>query len=696
MNTKPPPFLLGATLLFWGWQAGYLVPAAVMALLVELPRWLHLRWEVSDEDFTRTWTFCSLLLLALTVYAFTSTEATSEFSRLLQNPSLRNQRNAGVASARAVGSLIRWLPMIFLPFLAAQLFSTREGIPMQTISLILRARWRKAKKEGLPPPPTRTVNVGYPYFALCLFSASIHTSEGATFFWGLAGLVAWALWEQRSRRFGLAVWVATLGAAIGLGFWTQHSINQLQRYLGNINPSWLTGWTARGFDPTRSRTMIGQIGRIKTSKQIVVRLEPRADSPAPALLREASYRTYKAQVWYSPSTRRDFEQVSGTTNSYPLLPGKPTPAAVNIACYLPGGRALIPLPEGTATLDNLAAYVVHKNNLGAVLVEGPGLVIFDAQFGPGETIDSPPEPDDLAGPPQKEIPALQEVIADLNLEGQSLDHAMRALRGYFLEKFEYRTWQEPSSLVWTNETPLTRFLLRTHAGHCEYFATAATLILRQLGFPTRYAVGYAVHEASGQRKYVVRQRDAHAWCLAWDDSKKIWRSFDATPGSWVQAEDDGRSLWRAIADFWSRLTFEISKVRWGQSHLREYILIGLVPVLGLLLYQLIFRRRKRAARKPAKGLAHRQDWPGLDSEFYAIERALHRRGLTREPGETLTTLLRRAARELGLNGAGAALQDLLRLHYRYRFDPAGLDEAEREALRRGARDCLARLEGAGG
>jgi hypothetical protein len=38
-----------------------------------------------------------------------------------------------------------------------------------------------------------------------------------------------------------------------------------------------------------------------------------------------------------------------------------------------------------------------------------------------------------------------------------------------------------------------------------------------------------------------------------------------------------------------------------------------------------------------------------------------------------------------------ALQELLRLHYRYRFDPRGLTPADREALRREATTCLAQL-----
>jgi len=37
------------------------------------------------------------------------------------------------------------------------------------------------------------------------------------------------------------------------------------------------------------------------------------------------------------------------------------------------------------------------------------------------------------------------------------------------------------------------------------------------------------------------------------------------------------------------------------------------------------------------------------------------------------------------------LQELLRLHYRHRFDPQGLSATEREQLRREAKACLTAL-----
>src|SRR5215213_3649954 len=99
-RAKPPPFLMGVGLLFWGWMAGFLIPAAIMALILEGSHLTKARWEFSDTDFSRIWMFCTLLFLAGAVYAFTSNEGPAEVRSLVQNPNFFTQRNAGAASAR--------------------------------------------------------------------------------------------------------------------------------------------------------------------------------------------------------------------------------------------------------------------------------------------------------------------------------------------------------------------------------------------------------------------------------------------------------------------------------------------------------------------------------------------------------------------------------------------------------------------
>jgi hypothetical protein len=687
---RPPPFLVGAGLLFWGWQTDFLLPGALLAVILEGGRWVKLRWDFSDADFTRIWTFCSVLFLAAGVLAFTQNGGPADFSTFFQDPNLATSRNAGNASAHTAAALFRWLPMLFFLFAAAQAYCLREGVPLEAISLIVRWRWKRAKKLGQAPPSSRVINVLYPYFALCLMAASAHGSDNISFFWGLSVLLPWALWPQRARRFGLALWVVTLGAAVGLGYFGQTGLGHLQSYLGNLNPNWLSNWTRRRFDATQSRTELGRIGRVKTSMQIVIRLDTKSGSPPPQRLREATYSTFKGQTWYAELTEQDFLDVHSDTNetTYVLVRGKTNGSSVNLACYLDSGKALLPLPEGTGRLENLMAYRVEKSPLGAVLATGPGLVMFDALYGRGATIDSGGNTNEDLLVPFREQQALDRVLEELHLENESLDHVLPRLARFFQEKFTYRTWQ-PAHAGRTGETPLTRFLVRTRAGHCEYFATAAVLLLRELNIPARYAVGYAVHEGSGDH-YVVRQRDAHAWCLAWDKQAGLWRDFDPTPATWVAAEIPRVSRLQFLADGWSRLLFELSKFRWGQGRVRQYLLWFLAPVLVLLLYQIVFRgpRRRRQGDAPPQPAAC---WPGLDSEFYQLERKLTERGFFRQSSEPLSEWLGRALNDPALADLRRGLRDLLRLHYRYRFDPQGISHAEREALRREVGQCLARV-----
>jgi hypothetical protein len=148
-----------------------------------------------------------------------------------------------------------------------------------------------------------------------------------------------------------------------------------------------------------------------------------------------------------------------------------------------------------------------------------------------------------------------------------------------------------------------------------------------------------------------------------------------------------------FSDFWSWVGFEIAKLRWGQSNLREYILWGLIPVLFLLLYQIIFKRGRRRLHLQPKTVQSYSAifWPGLDSEFYLLEGKLAERGMVREPGETLSIWLLRATADPTLSAMRDSLQELLRIHYRYRFDSKGLSTIDRETLRRETKVCLVKL-----
>lgn len=60
--------------------------------------------------------------------------------------------------------------------------------------------------------------------------------------------------------------------------------------------------------------------------------------------------------------------------------------------------------------------------------------------------------------------------------------------------------------------PMEWFLFEEQTGFCNYYATAQVLMLRSLGIPARFIVGYAQGEYDSQtRTYTVRKLDSHAW-----------------------------------------------------------------------------------------------------------------------------------------------------------------------------------------
>lgn len=60
--------------------------------------------------------------------------------------------------------------------------------------------------------------------------------------------------------------------------------------------------------------------------------------------------------------------------------------------------------------------------------------------------------------------------------------------------------------------PIEWMLFEQKQAFCNYYATAEILMLRSLGIPARWVVGYAQGEYDpNARVYIIRERDAHAW-----------------------------------------------------------------------------------------------------------------------------------------------------------------------------------------
>lgn len=663
---SPPPYLLGAALLFWGWHTGLFGIGLVMAVAIEGVRHIPFRWEFSDADMSRISDICALFFVGIALWN-------------LMSKSL----------PEVVLYIIRWQPIPFFPLLLCQHLSPRNAIDLRVISLLLR-RDRRKNPEVAPPI---WIDVSYPYFYVCLVSASFVYRQPVFFEVGMLALLAWAFWRVRSPAFSPVVWAMIFVVAAFAGHGSHIGLQRLQRTVESQWLSWFYDMRNPTADPDRNMTAIGALGEMKPSGRIIFRVETGPDAPPAILLRLAAYNRFHNGSWFAVSS--EFERVFQTPDGSGWTFGPPAaeddPRRVGIRSRFADGGGLLPLPCAARRIETLPAVKVERNGLGSVrMTGGPDMARFSAFF--GETVaDAPPTPDDLTIPPS-ERPLFETFVREIGLYGLPPDRATARLAEYFEQNFSYTLQLRPGS----GRSPMATFLLKTRAGHCEYFATATVLALRTVGIPARYVIGYSAHEYSDLEKMiVVRKRHAHAWALAYVDD--VWRVVDNTPSVWTEAEAANDPFWQSLTDLYDWIAFRFSVWRSKEggdwSDYLAYMIWGLIPLGAMLIRRFYRRRRRLVIRKGAVGPESRKTIRGDDSPFFAVLDFFAKRGAERPKSEPVSRWLSALeAANLLEADERPGIETLMALHYRYRFDPAGLSAPELADFRRSVRGWLAKRD----
>ena len=639
---KTPPFLLGAALLFWGWQTGLLIWSMPMAVILEASQMIPMRWEFSTADLKRIWNLCAVLFFGAAVILYSSEETGSVALKFVQ-----------------------WLPFLFFPIMVAQLYGSAEKIPLTVFSWFLR-------RSPERPLAKKSLNICFFYFGIAILAAGTTTQGSPYFYPGIACLIALALMANRPRRLPQPLWLLLIGGIALAGHSGHQGLHALHTELESGLARWFVRFFQRSTNLNESRTAIGKIGRVHLSGEIALRVRPESGG-APGLLRDASYDIYKNSVWRS--SQIEFERVFVETNDVAILqPPHQLNFAVEIAGYLSSGHGQLALPHGAYELSNLPA-VLYTNRLGLAKVEeGPGLLTLLAKYGRGPSCDSLPSAADLdIG--LKERATIAEVARSLVLANKSEREKIETISRFFKDDFAYSLEITPRHIDPSGQkTPIGQFLTVARSGHCEYFASATVLLLRQAGIPARYATGYAVDDSQRKGKtYLVRERDAHAWALVYRADKKMWEELDTTPASNERSGKVEDSALEPISDFFSNLKFQFSKWRWSKTSYTAYLKWLLVPLIGFLVWRIVSNQRRQ--KKVSQEAPSKPIWPGMDSEVYLLDIKLTAAGLGRGANEPLRDWQRR------LSSAGTNnLAGIFDLHQRLRFDPRGVSNEDRKVL----------------
>lgn len=645
--------LCSLAIALWGYQTGLVAIALPIIAIIEARRIIKRRWEISLSDLKEAAKLCAALLAILFVVIAT------------------------IKKSVFIYTLFQWLPVAGLPLLVAQVY----GIGVTDLVV---EYFSSSKQPALSQPRKRNLDLYHVYFGLCIAAASATESDHFVFYVGATLLTGLLLWSFRPKRTAPILWLLLFCLSAGLGFAGHRQLSVAQQRLESRMIAMIGSIASGGaIDPDANATRMGSVGRLKLSNSIAFRVQADSDRSSaatfPLLLQEATYNQYQLSTWSAgnslfydvPPGEADGEWVLGTASEQDDV--------ITISTDLERGDGILTLPRSTSAIRQLPVEALQRNQYGAVQVDAKGDIAYQVQFNSElRSQDARPTAADLQIPDADES-AIETVLAQLDLAGQSEGERANRIAAYF-QDFQYSLdLLRPESTVGV----ISDFLLNTRAGHCEYFASATALLLRGAGIPARYAVGYSAHEFSTlEGQYIVRSRDAHAWTLAYLDGR--WQIIDTTPPDWAAQERAMASSFQIVGDFFAFLGFQFGyRIRQlGELGLREVLTIT-IPLFGYLLWRSIrvFQGQQKDG-KTASGSETLQFLPaGLDSEFYQIEACLKEKGLERLAAESFIQWSDRLQEHLS-SGQYSDLQTLLSLHYRYRFDPEGLEGEARQKLKR--------------
>ncbi|MFO1459531.1 MAG: transglutaminase domain-containing protein [Verrucomicrobiota bacterium] len=667
------------SLILWGWQAGLLPWAVAMGITLEAPRWLRSRLDIRSEDFGRLWNVTALLFFGAGLYLFLVREGSGSGVSAVEG----SGRTGTLEGIRELSQIflqfLRALPFIFFPFILAHAWSEAGSLPWSSFSLYTRARAAvRIRRSGHEAGEVR-VDPAPAYLALTLFASSASVAHPLWYLPLLLGVLLAALWPWRNRGSGWPVRIGLVALLVGMTTSVPRVLNEVRQALQSLEGRLLSGGGAGNFDALRTVTSIGTVGRLQQSGRILLRIQS-PDFRPPGLLREGVFNRFRGRSWIAG--HRDFFPVgiAAEATVWRVAPGQRVGIPMTVARSAVSGATLLALPESVVTVRDLPVTSVETNYLGSArLRDAPPLVVYGVERGTDGGVNGLPDAadTDLESLGELDREAVLAVAKSLRLATLSAPVAVRTVERFFGTGFEYSLWQDGSA-GFEDGGGVARFLRESRTGHCEFFATATVLLVRAAGVPARYVVGYSP-EPRRDGEWVARGRDAHAWCIAFVDGR--WREVDTTPGIWREREAGRARLWEGVADLFSDAWFRFALWRQQGGNWQVAVFAAGMMVLSWMGWRQL--RGSRWRRTPVATASRRpgERRPGWDSEFYPVLERLEKRRGIREPFETLPAWFRRTESTFGMPGYSGTLDEALELHLRLRFDPLGLDPAERDRLR---------------
>ena len=145
-----------------------------------------------------------------------------------------------------------------------------------------------------------------------------------------------------------------------------------------------------------------------------------------------------------------------------------------------------------------------------------------------------------------------------------------AVRDYVMNTYPYDYFPPPQP---PNTDAVDQFLFVDKRGVCEHFTSAMVVLLRAVGIPARFVVGYGSGTYNAITGYYeVHANDAHAWVEVYFPSLG-WVPFDPTPGWTGDPQTGGVKRW-VFSDLMAGV--ELPSIPFGQIFQASVSALGLV------------------------------------------------------------------------------------------------------------------------
>lgn len=646
-----PPYLIGAAALFWGYETDRIVIGLILSVLLEGRVFISARYDLDTDDFVKISDLTSLIFIGTVALVLLNHEPLF-FLRL----------TAG------------WLPAVLLPLIMGQLYSTGNSVTIGT---------RLGKRQETYSHKPFDFRVYYIF--ICIFGAATANGDARSFFVGLVLLLGTLFYVNRGKSFGYITLCMFFSLLLGCSYLAGDMMQKAHRYAANASMRFFYNYYRDKYsDPFKTNINFGETGRLKGANGIVMRVK--SVSEIPILLKSVGYERYSKGSWFSERTSYSFLLPIDEENWDVVRPPHPKGSSIQIEYSLPKGKGLLPVPQGSFRLRSTTILQLRQNRGGNLRVsDGADLLLYDVRYESGRNLAS-----DVPSQIHLEIPSEEEYVLEAvakNIEDVSSEKGkIQAVRAYFNSGFTYSLSLLSSG---NYSTPLGNFLLNRKEGFCEYYATATVLLLRKLGIPSRYVIGYSVSEKSMWGEgYVVRKRHAHAWAEAYVNG--MWRIVDTTPSQWSSMDAERASSFEPLLDFISFLRHKYKVYQIGTGE--DYTLYYSIAVI-LLTSFLVVRIYKRMKLQKADEQSDKVDdtlFERIKTPFTPIIDLLDKREDTRNTDESFTQWAMRMCNNQHLSSDD--FERLYRLHLQKRFDPNGISENELMELEIGAGKYIAALE----